>query len=773
MIRHIKLIRNIGTFGSYTAAAAAALDLKRLVLVYAENGRGKTTLAAILRSLASGKSLPVEERKRLGAEHPPHVVLECEGEPSNVMFQNGAWSRTLPNLKIYDDVFVDDNVHSGLNVEASHRQNLHEFTLGEQGVALQRRKQELVTRVSEHRTKLTGKSRAIPTQELRGLSVEEFCKLPDQSDLEGRIKATQLKLRAAEDQDAVKATPKLGTIKLPAFDLEAIELVLTTDLPYLDSAAEARVQAHILTLQDDGEEWIADGVTHMVQEPCEVCPFCGQDITGLELINHYRAYFSEGYTQLKQSVTTMIANVEAAHAGEAQLIFERTVTRVRDTAQFWSKYCDVPSINLDTESITQDWIAARETVTELLQSKQATPLERIELNQNALRALSTYEAQRSKISIVSEMLINTNEAIQQMKEVAKGADINSIKDELAKLEATKARHSNEIGPLCADYLQEKQAKACTETKRKEVTKALEDYRVNVFPALQGLVNSHLSRFNAGFSIDSLLPSNIGGGSGSTCTYNLIFNEIQDFPIAVRSATTTEGEHSFRNSMSAGDRNTLALALFFSSLDQNPNLENTTVVIDDPVSSLDDHRSVTTVQEVGRLATQAGQVIVMSHNKSFLCSIWEEVKSEERVAIELAQNGNTSTIRSWNVTQEAFTRHDQRFSLLREYADTGNNPSLEVAQAIRFHLEGFLRVACPSDFPPGRLLGQFVNACKQRVGQNDEILNENMTQELQFILKYANRFHHDTSPAWDPKVINATELKGFVTRALSFAGPPKV
>ena len=225
-------------------------------------------------------------------------------------------------------------------------------------------------------------------------------------------------------------------------------------------------------------------------------------------------------------------------------------------------------------------------------------------------------------------------------------------------------------------------------------------------------------------------------------------------------------------MSAGDRNTLALALFFSSLDQNPNLEKTTVVIDDPMSSLDDHRSVTTAQEVGRLVTQAGQVIVMSHNKSFLCSIWDEANSEERMAIEIAQNGNTSTIRAWDVTQEAFTRHDQRFLLLKEYVDTGSHPSLEVAQGIRFHMEGFFRAACPSDFPPGRLLGQFVNACQERLGQNDEILNGSMTQELQSILKYANRFHHDTNPAWYSEVINNTELRGFVRRALSFAGPPK-
>ena len=562
------------------------------------------------------------------------------------------------------------------------------------------------------------------------------------------------------------------TIKLPEFDLEAIEQILTTDLPSLDSAAEARVQAHLHILQDDSEEWIADGVTHMDQGPDEVCPFCGQDITGLELISHYRAYFSEGYTQLKHSVATMIVNVDASHAEDAQLTFERTVNRARESAQFWSKYCDVPSINIDTEGITQNWTAARETVTELLQTKQASPLERIELSDHALGALSTYEAQRRKIEPVNEMLINSNEAIQQMKEVAEEADTNSMKSELAKLEATKARHSNEIAPLCDDYLQEKQAKACTATKREEVTKALEDYRMNVFPALQEAVNSYLSRFNAGFRIDSLLPSNIGGGSGSTCTYNLIINDIQDFPIAVRSATAAEGEHSFRNSMSAGDRNTLALALFFSSLDQNPNLEKTTVVIDDPMSSLDDHRSVTTAQEVGRLVTQAGQVIVMSHNKSFLCSIWDEANSEERMAIEIAQNGNTSTIRAWDVTQEAFTRHDQRFLLLKEYVDTGSHPSLEVAQGIRFHMEGFFRAACPSDFPPGRLLGQFVNACQERLGQNDEILNGSMTQELQSILKYANRFHHDTNPAWYSEVINNTELRGFVRRALSFAGPPK-
>ena len=65
MIRHIKLLRNIGTFNS--DAATASLRLKHLVIVYGENGRGKTTLAAVLRSLATGEALPISERQRLSS----------------------------------------------------------------------------------------------------------------------------------------------------------------------------------------------------------------------------------------------------------------------------------------------------------------------------------------------------------------------------------------------------------------------------------------------------------------------------------------------------------------------------------------------------------------------------------------------------------------------------------------------------------------------------------------------------------------------------------
>ena len=132
MIEHINLIRNVGQFDSVNPSANLAIT--PYSLIYAENGRGKTTLAAILRSLATGNVELVNERHRLGSQHPPHIVINNNSE--QFIFQNGAWTNTVPEIAIFDDAFVAANVCSGIYLETSHRQNLYELILGAQGVVL-------------------------------------------------------------------------------------------------------------------------------------------------------------------------------------------------------------------------------------------------------------------------------------------------------------------------------------------------------------------------------------------------------------------------------------------------------------------------------------------------------------------------------------------------------------------------------------------------------------------------------------------------------------
>ena len=600
--------------------------------------------------------------------------------------------------------------------------------------------------------------------------MDDFCTLDRIPDIDNKLEATEQALRAARDQDAVRTMNQFDTINVPSFDIEGIRQILSTSLPDLDQTAAGQVLAHIEALGEGGESWIAEGVTARLDSSDEICPFCGQSVDGLELINHYRAYFSQSYEQLKSDVTNLLRQITGTHSEGSQVAFVRAVGTAIQSRQFWANYCDIPPIELDAEGISQDWNAAYEAVTLLLREKQAAPLERIEISEEVTDILSAFDAHLLAIDALNETLTLANDAIRVVKEQSETADPEEISAELTRLNATKARFSAEIAPLCDDYLAEKQAKSLTEAARDDARSTLENYRTNVFPTLQSGVNGYLQDFNAGFRIDSLVPTNIGGGSGSTCTYNVVINSEN---IAVRSANSPQGEPSFRNSLSAGDRNTLALALFFSSLDGNPNLANMTTVIDDPMSSLDEHRSLATIQAVRSLCERAGQVIVLSHNKGFLCDIWDGINRQDCRSLEIGQNGEESTIRSWDVSQDAVTEHDQRHKLLQEYATNQTGDRRVVAAAIRPHLERFLRVACAGNYPPGKLLGQFIRECRDKIGRSDEILDVRTTQELRDILDYGNTFHHDTNPAWQTTQINATELLGFVKRTLAFVGPPKV
>ena len=762
MISRLQLLRNIGQFDSVNAAAN--IPLSRLTLVYSENGRGKTTLAAVLRSLATGDPLPIAERRRLASQHPPHAVLECTGGPPPAVFQNNAWNRTLTDLVVFDDVFIDENVHSGLTVQAHHRQNLHELILGAQAVALSRKLQQLVERIENHNRELRAKERAIPTADRGPFSVDDFCALPARPDIDQAIQEAERALAAAREHDAIRTTSPFESLSLPGFDLAAIERVLQQDLPALDATTLARVQAHLAGLAQGGEAWVADGMRRIPRgdggAATGTCPFCAQDLQGSPMIQHYRAYFSDAYAALKRTVSDALGAVNRAHSGDVLAGFERAVRVAVERRQFWSRFCEVAEFTLDTAAIVRDWRAARDVVVAQLAAKQAAPLERLGVSDETRALVATYEAHHKTITTINQRLQEANQAIGVAKERAAMADSTVIAADIARLKPVKDRHEPTTAALCEEYLRERVAKETTEQQRDQTRATLEQHRAAVFPGYQTAINVYLSRFNAGFRLDSVTYANTRGGP--TCTYNVLINNT---PVPIGGGEPTPGEPSFRSTLSAGDRNTLALAFFFASLDQDPRLANKVVVIDDPISSLDEHRALTTVQEIRRLAERAAQVIVLSHNKAFLCRLWEGTDPTARAALEVVREAAGSTVRAWDVGQDSITEHDRRDAKLRDYLAKGAGDLREVARLIRPHLEAFLRVAYPEHFPSGSMIGPFISLCEHRVGTAQEILDAQSIQELRDLNEYARRYHHQ---GWETEPINDGELRGFVDRALRFA-----
>jgi wobble nucleotide-excising tRNase len=686
------------------------------------------------------------------------------GGPPPAVFQNNAWNRTLPNLVVFDDVFVDQNVSSGLAIEAGHRQNLHELILGVQAVALNRRLQEFVARIERHNAELRQRGAAVPAAERGTLSIDEFCALGLPEDIDTLIEVSSRNLAAAREREPVRTTPLFDTLNLPAFDLPPISQLLGEGLPTLDAAAAAQVQAHFARIGPGGEEWVGDGMRRIEQDEIGSCPFCAQDLAGSPIINHYRSYFSEAYSDLKLRISNALRTVSRLHGNDVPAAFERAVRVLGERRQFWARFCDVPEVAIDTAAIARNWRSAREAVSAVLTAKEAAPLEVLTLSEGALAAISAYETNRQAIAALNQALQLANQTINLTKEQALIGDVAALNVDLSRLVAVKARHDPNIAPLCAAYLEERAAKTQTEQQRDQVRAELDLHKATVFGAYQTAVNVYLQRFNAGFRLDSVTSTNTRGGPA--CTYNVIINNTA-IPIG---GAPNPGEPSFRNTLSSGDRNTLALAFFFASLDQDPALANAIAVIDDPISSLDDHRSLTTVQQIRRLGQQVSQVVILSHNKPFLCRLWEGTDSTLRAALQVERDGIGSTLRAWDVDQDCVTENDRRHALLLTYVEHGGPGTREIATAIRPLLEAYLRVSCPQYFPPSTLLGPFRNACEQRVGTAQEILSRQAINELRDLTEYANRFHHDTNPAWETEAINDGELYGFVRRALNFTKP---
>lgn len=757
----IQLLRNVGQFDS--VGEGAQFPLTRLTLIYAENGRGKTTLSSILRSVGTGNAQLVAERHRLGAQHPPHLVLTPQAGPP-LVFQNGAWSSTLPTIAVFDDHFVAQNVCAGIEIGTTHRQNLHELILGAQGVALNTALRAHVARIEEHNRTLRALGDAIPMEARGAMTVDAFCALAQRGDVDVAILEAERNLAAARSADEVRHAAPFVAFGLPSFDIQTINALLGRTLPDLEVAAANGVQAHLVKLGRTGATWVSDGMQSIAGVSAgldhEICPFCAQDLNSSPLLRHYRAYFSEAYEGLKRDVAQQIQALNHSHGTPAALTFERSVREAEQRRNFWGDFVQVPEINIDTAALTRAWGEARDAVAEALAAKQAAPLEDGMLSEAAMAAIANYEAVKVNINACSGALQACNAQIALVKERVASANVPALTADLTRLRSTLARYSAAVAPHCAAYLAERGAKTQTEDLRDQARVALDNYRQNIFPAYQGVINDYLGRFNAGFRLDQVDSVNTRGGSA--CSYSVLINNT-----AV--PQTADAGPSFRNTLSAGDRNALALAFFFASLEQDQQLAQKIVVIDDPMTSLDEHRSLTTVQEVRRLLPRVAQVIVLSHSKPFLCNLWEGASTADRSAIRLIRAAAGSTFAAWDVRQDCITEHDRRHELVTGYLRAAD-PAVErqVAAALRPILEAFARVAYPITFPPGGLLGPFIGICEQRVNTPGQILNQADIAELRALLDYANLFHHDSNPAWATQIINDQGLVNFAQRTLAFA-----
>lgn len=195
MISKILKLQNVGLLRDATQAGAVVLG--QVTAIYADNGRGKSTLAAVLRACQLGDAGRLNARKTIDAANAPEVKFLLP-TGNHVEFTTNAWTAILPDIVVFDSEFVEQNVYSGFEVRADQRQSLLEFALGNQTVQLKQQIDQLTKDIATQTGKKSQAERTL-TGFAPPYALAQFIALQPVADAQQQIDALQKRIESAKN----------------------------------------------------------------------------------------------------------------------------------------------------------------------------------------------------------------------------------------------------------------------------------------------------------------------------------------------------------------------------------------------------------------------------------------------------------------------------------------------------------------------------------------------------------------------------------------------
>ncbi len=754
MLKKIISIKNVGRFRN--SAASGNPQLAKHTFIVGANGYGKTTLCAVLRSLQTGDPAHVLGRKTLGATDAPAIELLLDGG-GQARFDGTAWNATKPEIAIFDGVFVAENVHSGEVVDIEHKRNLYRVIVGDAGAKLAAQDADLAAESRAKTGEISTAGKAVQPHVPAGMKLDAFIALPETADIAAQIEAQTRSVNALRQAGVLRARGPLSEFAIPALPADFTGLLART-IDDIAQDAEQRLSAHLAAhgMTASGGNWIADGLGHAV----DTCPFCGQYIRGLPLIAAFRAVFSERYEALAGEIATVKAGV-ARDMGDGALARLGTVAEQNNGGiEFWQKYCaiEASALALPTETVEAIRALAAAAIV-LLDRKAAVPLKPITSDEGFTAARAAYDSAAAAIEAANAAIRAANIVIADKKAAADAGDLKAAEAELDRLTAIQTRHRADVSDLCAAYTTLSKEKNTIEALKEVIRQQLDAHTKTVVKPYERRINDYLAAFNAGFTITETKHAYPGGVA--TSTYQLVIN---DTAVDLGDSKTPGDRPSFKNTLSAGDRTTLALAFFLAHLERDPAAAGKLVVFDDPFNSQDAFRRRQTVHEIMKVAGKCAQVIVLSHDATFLKQVWDKSPAAERVALTIADHrAQGSKIIPVDLEHACRGRTATDIDDLQTYLTTGAGGLLDIIRKMRVVLETHCRTTYPGSFLANDWLGDMVR--KIREG-GDAHPAQALYDELDQINGYTSQYHHGENIAdATPDQIDPTELTGFTRRTL--------
>jgi hypothetical protein len=357
MIQKIEKIKNIGNYQDYVASGD--VTLKKINLIYAENGAGKTTLARILHSVSVNAPEIISNHKRINATTEPEVQIK-DDKGGVLNFNANHWDRCESNIAVFDTHFVSENIYTGFYINSEHRKQLYKFVLGSIGVDIANKIERvklIIDNINNEKSKLASQIKI----HSKNQDVDKVCSLKPLQRIDYLIKEKKQELKIAQDNTVILKQSSLPLFpQFPfAVNPEEIKLALGFSVDGISKEYLDIVKHHLNKFDTKGsmgmEQWLYTGIQIITKDNKKECPFCGNNLDGIKLIEGYNQFFSNKYKEsvsLTKNLKDLFATISIDQFIEQITSFKK---QSENLEKFWTTYLVIknqkPSIDYDVDKL--------------------------------------------------------------------------------------------------------------------------------------------------------------------------------------------------------------------------------------------------------------------------------------------------------------------------------------------------------------------------------------------------------------------------------------
>ncbi|WP_447969895.1 AAA family ATPase [Nitrospira sp. M1] len=674
-IERIKKIHNLGIFSDFSwPTEPSGLKFDRINLLYGYNGSGKTTLSNVIGLFSY--ELEELEQKRIAqdmASDPMkdvEIEIECESKVAK-------FPKDRQKLYVFNSAFVAEHVYDGrqakvksfksgvLTKEQFSNQALK--TIASDIDAENKRKgiiegyQEALVALGldiKNALSKTWNENISSNRMPQGLDLINCPdQVPDESeeDLQKALEEQFSKFKISKDQETLEKDI-VFLKQILGFDSEFPDTLKETIQKSISKAAREKVQQKIETYKDRAlkhtstQNWFEDGSSLLKHNKDKsTCPLCDSALLNIgELIESYDAFFNDELAALKMEIAVIIRSIDSA--------LEETQRNQLDLARLQTilvryGYQDIPS---DAEKEAFERLHLQ-TMEKLLQAGK-------ELFKTKRDAIDFTPSEKDLNKIVEMLSI-----FRQLKMDA--ATLLSFKEFVLEKLTNSRFDAQTARAICAKLFWKRfdlQAEEKANRWRKEDGLREEGQRLVIGEhtggiALYRFLNNLLQKTKQVIAekeeqktaeLSNLKKESeyVNAFLARLCVTNFTINKDDEGKLTIY-YTGVSPRKGIQYSLSEGEKTTLAFAYFLSKYqyevidNESENQEDYMIVVDDPVSSLDENRLLSTAlviqdfllpkakstgEDGNKVMSWSGtkQAFVFSHNIIFLKFMSNIINSDQ-------------------------------------------------------------------------------------------------------------------------------------------------